>query len=263
MKKIVINSLIVLFAVWFFQSDVKPQKESAADYQINAFSHLPVMYGGRKKPMDTFARNLLTVLSDKQSARKADGERISAMEWLLDFISQRPETLDCPVFRIENLDLLSTLGLNERKGFRYSYREIYPTLRSLDSVSQAAYKKEDSQRDLYDKQVIKIANKIRLYQNVMSTFEDPSSLPQEKLLATAQRYTVLESYSLPLVIPPGSVSSRWRPLMSALLDNHPSSQSTNGHTVVPDPMAAHFGGMLAAIRDQATSGGVARPGAVH
>ena len=75
MRKIITNAIVVLFAIWFFQSGVKPPKESEADFQINAFAHLPVKYDGRKKPMDTFARNLLTVLSDKQSVRMEDGER--------------------------------------------------------------------------------------------------------------------------------------------------------------------------------------------
>jgi ABC-type transport system involved in cytochrome c biogenesis permease subunit len=247
MRKIIINTLVVLFAVWFFQSGLKLPKEADTAYQVNAFAHLPVKYEGRKKPIDTLARNILTILSDKQSVR-IERKRISASQWFLDNIAGRPEALDYRVFRIENLDLLTSLGLEERKGFRYSYREILPGLGNLDAAARSAFGKSDKQRDLYDKQIIKTANKIYLYQNTMSSFEDPSSVPQDRLMPTAQRYMQLENYSIPLVIPPNSGNTRWRPLMSALLSNHPSMHTITEHDVVPDPMAVTFGTMLAAYR---------------
>ena len=247
MRKIIINSLVVLFAVWFFQSGVKLPKEADTAYQIHAFAHLPVKYEGRKKPIDTLARNILTILSDKQSVR-VDGKRVSASQWFLDNISGRPEALDYRVFRIENMDLLSSLGLEERKGFRYAYREILPKLGNLDAAARAAFGKGDKQRDLYDKQVMKVANKIYLYQNTMSSFEDPSSIPQEQLMATAQRYMQLENYSIPLVIPPGKGNPRWRPLMSSLLAAHPAMSGITGHEASVDPLAVHMAVMLAAYR---------------
>ncbi len=248
MRKPITNIIVVLFAVWFFQSGVKPLKEAATDFQFNAFAHLPVKLEGRKKPIDTFARNLLTVLSDKQSVR-VDGEGVSAVKWLLDNISARPEAMDYKVFRIENLDVLSSLGLEERKRFRYSYRELLPALNTLDGAARSAYGKEARQRDLYDKQVMKVANKIYLFQNVMASFEDPSSIPQEQLMATAQRYMRLENYSIPLVIPPNSGNPRWRPLMSTLLASHPAMNTViEGHDISVDLLAVHMGVMLAAYR---------------
>jgi ABC-type transport system involved in cytochrome c biogenesis permease subunit len=247
MRKNIVNAIVVLFAIWFFQSGVKLPKESEADFHLNAFAHLPVKYEGRKKPIDTLARNLLTILSDKQSVRNADGEKVSATRWFIDNITGRPEAFDYRVFRIENMDVLSSLGLEERKRFRYSYREIFPNIGNLDAASRSAFNKSAKQRDLYDKQVIKVANKFYLYQNFMSSFEDPSSMPQDELLTTANRYMQLEKYSIPLVIPPNAGNSKWRPLMSSLLGNHPAMQSM-GHVGTPDPMAVDFGVMLAAYR---------------
>lgn len=164
---VITHIIVVLFAAWFFIGGVKPPKEASTDFQLNAFAHLPVKFEGRKKPIDTFSRNLLTVLSDKQSIR-IDGEKISAVQWLLDNISGRPEALDHRVFRVENLDLLTSLGLEERKGFRYSFRELLPNLGTLDAATRSAYGKEAPQRDLYDKQAMKLANKVYLYQNALS-----------------------------------------------------------------------------------------------
>jgi ABC-type transport system involved in cytochrome c biogenesis permease subunit len=249
MRKIITNSIVVLFAIWFFQSGVKLPKETDADFHINAFAHFPVKYEGRKKPIDTLARNMLTLLSDKQSVR-VDGEKRSAAQWLLDNISGRREAMDYKVFRIENLDLLSSLGLDERKGFRYSYRELMPALGKLDAATRSAYGKNEQQRDLYDKQVMKVAHKVYSYQNAMASFEDPSGLPEEQVMVTAQRYMRLEGQSIPLTIPPSAGNARWRPLMSSLLANHPSMQAVTGHAMKPDPMAVQFGVMLAAYRTE-------------
>jgi len=131
MRKLITNIIVVLFALWFFQSGVKPPKETSADFQLNAFAHLPVKYGGRKKPIDTLARNFLTVLSDKQSLRMADRKRITATQWLLDNISGRPEAMDYKVFRIENLDVLSGLGLEEGRSMPPS---VPPTARRIASA---------------------------------------------------------------------------------------------------------------------------------
>ncbi len=228
------NIIVILFAVWFFQSGVKPPQENATDFHLNAFAQLPVKYEGRKKPVDTFARNLLTVLSGKQSIR-VDGEKVSATTWLLDTVSGRPEALEHPVFRIEKLDVLAGLGLEERKGFRYSYREILPKLGALEAAARSAYGKEDRRRDLYDKRVMKLVNKIYLYQNSTASFEDPSGMPPEQRAFAAQRYRQLEGYSIPLVVPPASDAPRWRPLMSALLEGN-------------DPQAVRMGAMLAAYK---------------
>jgi len=250
MKRMVANALAIIFALWFFQSGVKPEKTSPDEFQYNAFAHLPIKYEGRKKPVDTVARNLLTILSGKQSTRDADGNRVSAVEWFLDNIAGAENAADYKVIRIENLDVLSNLGLEEQKRFRYSYREIAPALMKLDAAARSAYAKQDRDRDLYDRQIIKLANKLYTFQHVLSSFEDPSDIPQEQLMSAAQRYMQLENYSLPLIIPPTSGNERWRPLMSTLLAAHPAMGSAiNDHDISADPLALKMGAMLTAYRD--------------
>ncbi len=247
MRRTLLHAATVLFAAWFFMAGTTPPREAPGEFHLDAFGRLPVKFDGRKKPIDTLARNQLTVLSGKQTT-KLDGERVSAVKWLLDNLAGRPEALDYPVVRIESIDLLSDLGLEEQNHFRYSYREILPALGRLDAAARSAFGKESARRDLYDRQVIKTANKLYLYQNILSSFEDPRDIPSEQLMATAQRYMQLESYSLPLVVPPTEGNPRWRPLMSALLAGHPSMQAA-GHGMEADPLAGRFGGMLAAYRE--------------
>ena len=250
MRRTLTNIVVVILAFWFFQKGVRPERQPETEIQLNAFAHLPVKFGGRKKPIDTLARNLLTVLSGKQTVRNDAGEKVEATQWLLDNISGHTNSLDYKVIRIESLDVLSNLELEETKRFRYSYRELLPHLGRLDTAARSAFAKEAGQRDLFDRQVIKLANKLYLFQNVMSSFEDPSGIPSEQLMATAQRYMQLEGYSVPLVIPPTAGNSRWRPFMSTMLASHPAMSSlAHNHEISVDPLAIHMGIMLAAYRE--------------
>lgn len=237
MRRTIINMIVILLACWFYLHGVRPPAAKPNEFQINAFAHLPVKFDGRKKPIDTLARNLLTVLSGRQSLRTEDGERMEAVEWLLDNITGRPEALDYQVFRIENLDVLSNLGIEERKHLRYSYRELMPSLMKLDMAARAAFAKDSRDRDLYDRQMVKLVNKVYLYRNVLVSFEDPSEIPSAQLMATAQRYMRMEGSSIPLVIPPHGDNQGWRPMMSALLA---------GPMTQPDPLAVKFAAVLRA-----------------
>ena len=237
MRRTITNLIVILLACWFYLSGVRPPAVDPAEFRIDAFAHLPVKFDGRKKPIDTLARNLLTVLSGKQSLRSEDGGRIEAVEWLLANMAGRAEALDYQVFRIESLDVLSNLGLEERERFRYSYRELIPGLMKLDMAARAAFAKESRDRDLYDRQIIKLVNKVYLYRNVMASFEDPTGIPADQLMATAQRYMRLEGYSIPLVIPPHGDREGWQPMMSALL---------SGPMTQPDPLAVKFAAALRA-----------------
>lgn len=247
MKRRIGYIVVALFVVWFFQKGIKPEKITTDDFNIEAFAQLPVKYEGRKKPFDTLARNLLTIVSGKQSVR-IDGRKVTATEWFLDTISGRSNAADYNVIRIENLDVLSSLGLEERKGFRYSYNELKPRLGQLEAASQAAYAKDSRDRDVYDRQITKLSNKLYTFQNVIGSFEDPSTLSKSQLMAANQRYMQLEKNSIPLVIPTEGRSSRWRPLMRVLMASHPEGHAMTGQAVVVNSLAVDFGVLLAGYR---------------
>jgi ABC-type transport system involved in cytochrome c biogenesis permease subunit len=189
----------LLFVSWFFLSDLR-SKPIEKGFSLEGFSCLPIKSGGRKKPIDTFARNLLSVVSGRVSVREGD-RKISAVEWLLENISNSPSATSRKVFRIENLDLLSNLGLPPRKGFRYSWDEVSPVLDRLNLAVHFALEKKESERDLFDQQVLKVYQRINLYENAMDSFRSRRTLPS--------------TTSLPLVLPPTQMDAHWRPLAGA------------------------------------------------
>ena len=219
--------LTVLFVGWFFLSGLTPPK-SEAGFDLDGFSRLPIKFGGRKKPIDTFARNLLTVVSGR-SVLRTDAGRVSATAWLLEALSGVPEAEKTPVFRIDHPDLISNLGLKQRKGFRYTYREVWPRRDRLDRLVDNALEKPADERDAFDRQVLKTANRIYLYQHVLDAFGSLS----------------FQAQSLPLVIPPqtenaswealanasGPLAAAWRTMLSSRQANDSEGFNTALHTV--------------------------------
>ena len=63
-----------------------------SDFDFEGFSRLPVLEGGRVKPLDSFARNTLLYIRSKQTVL-VDGKSLPATRWLLD-AAFRPEAAD-------------------------------------------------------------------------------------------------------------------------------------------------------------------------
>ena len=131
-------ALITLIFAGYIVSKARMPESKPGEMQIYEFGKLPLAYQGRVKPYDTLARNTLQIISSRQQVEvwNSDGkvtDGVPAIHWLLDAISGHPRADDHQVFRIENLDVLDTLGLEPRPGFwRYSINEILKKPGELD-----------------------------------------------------------------------------------------------------------------------------------
>ena len=63
----------------FFSSAPEPNLESL---DLDGFSRIPVLRGGRVKPLDSVARNALLVLRNKRTALDQNNSEIPAIEWM-------------------------------------------------------------------------------------------------------------------------------------------------------------------------------------
>src|SRR5262249_57871110 len=74
--------IILAFAVVLIAPSWMPPKTAKDDFDFSNFGEIPVLVGGRVKPLDTVARNSLLIIHCKQELRLEDGKRLSAMQWL-------------------------------------------------------------------------------------------------------------------------------------------------------------------------------------
>ncbi|MCS7045161.1 MAG: cytochrome c biogenesis protein CcsA [Gemmataceae bacterium] len=151
------------------------------EFDLESYARLPVLDGGRFKPIDTVARINLMIISGKQTflEERQDGNEVSqlrqpAVKWLLDtmtsFLDQ--QAFDGPamkhkVFRIENEQVLQLLGLEPRPGFRYAIDEFRGKIGDLMSrAKELEDHKDRKQYDLYDAKVVELANHLALFQQL-------------------------------------------------------------------------------------------------
>ena len=107
-----------------------------SDLPLAEFARLPVLEGGRVKPLDSFARNSLLIIRGTQTL-PAEGKTFSAVEWVLDALF-RPEAADTrKIFLIDDPDMLGLLGL-EQKERRFAYWQLEPKRDEIGAQAQRA-----------------------------------------------------------------------------------------------------------------------------
>lgn len=141
-------------------------------FNLAGYELIPVLDGGRFKPIGSFARSTLTIISGKQTFIDKDNTRQPAIKWLLDVMSSfdldedraSGPALDHKVFRIENEEVLSFLGLEPRSGLRYSLDEFLPHFKQL--WERAAKSKEKKNKDLFETKLFELVDHLTLFQQV-------------------------------------------------------------------------------------------------
>jgi hypothetical protein len=89
----------------------KGEPEVPADnFDLEGFSRIPVLRGGRVKPIDSVARNSLLVLRNKRTALDEAGNKIPAINWFAE-VMFNPETGDnLKTFLVDHDQVLGLLG---------------------------------------------------------------------------------------------------------------------------------------------------------
>ncbi|MBI1371274.1 MAG: hypothetical protein GC159_00725 [Phycisphaera sp.] len=233
--------VMAAFGAWLASKAATPKPEFGAMHTAE-FGRLPVQYGGRVKPLDTLARNSLTIVSDKQTWVDTSGKERPAIDWLLETITSSTESYKAKVFRIQNPQVLNLLGLKERtepaaERFRYAFVEFADKLQLLDQQEQQARARDAGQRDVLDNQVIMLANRIRVFiqlseahRIVLLRNEDTAKQVAQRYRQIAllqnrddqmsfiRQYQNLARFSLPRLIPPAKDGGEWKPFTQASLE---------------------------------------------
>ena len=104
----------------------------SSDLQIKSdISLIPVLESGRIKPLESFARNQLILFHGKDYISKKhsyNGEKIEAVDWLINLLMNPNEGLNQNIFFISNWsnspEVEISLGLDGRDSHRYSFFEV-------------------------------------------------------------------------------------------------------------------------------------------
>jgi ABC-type transport system involved in cytochrome c biogenesis permease subunit len=204
----------IALPILYFGYFMLPARDKANEFHVRQFGRLPAYDGGRYKPLDTVARNNLMILTHRQSYYDAkQGKSYPATKWLLDvFATPNPmdrdlvkalpnhgDAWDHDVFRIENDQVLTMLGLKMKERLRYSLKDIAPGVSKL--FEEATRIMGDDDQDirgidpqhwtLKDAKVVELAQHVRLFLR-------------------------LSGLTTPLLIPDPAGTDQWRTFRSQL-----------------------------------------------
>jgi len=242
----IMPALLVVVCAGWLGSKARTPRDDPDQMRIHAFGRLPVVYQGRVKPFDTLARNSLVILSDRQTYVDANDERQPAIRWLLNVISHSEAAESDKVFRIENLELLETLGLEPRKGdFRYALGEFRDNIEMLEAKARSAARRPRGQRDAYDAHALELYQQLEHYSRLSRAHgmpaidSDPEKL-EENLSRVYQECQAIERTEPPLAVPPHGDEEKWKPFVSAVFEGFVKSQLGRELNPAVRPLASMF-----------------------
>ena len=99
------------------------------------FKKIPVLDSGRLKPLDTFARSLLTQFSGKDHYEKQE-----ASAWLASLFFNPDATLNDKIFLINNPDIAVALGITPQQDRRYTPSQLQQSLSHAGPTSASGSK---------------------------------------------------------------------------------------------------------------------------
>jgi ABC-type transport system involved in cytochrome c biogenesis permease subunit len=188
-----------------FFKDEKSRVDSNTEFDLEAFSRVPVLRGGRVKPLDSVARNILLVLRNKRSALRVleDGEQtnqktvnipqngvetktveVQAIDWLAQVLFHPEKADNLKTFLIDHDQVL---GLINRKlltdGKFYSFNDLSPFISNIDSSARKAGEVESELRDSFQQNIIELYRSMLIYKKLKHSLSPPSPAERPESLA--------------------------------------------------------------------------------
>lgn len=153
--------LISLFIPFLFG-----KSDSGREISLKEFAKIVILENGRKKPLDTYARNIL-----KQFSGKSKLDNKSAIRWLSGLLFTPEKSYKDKIFLINNPEVLTSMGISFKGGRgRFSYNELSHYISKLRELAISASKIKDLKKSVVENEIISLYNKIYFYHKLLGTF---------------------------------------------------------------------------------------------
>lgn len=185
--------LITLLPTSHLRAAATPDNGTIID--ISAIASVTVLENGRKKPLDTYARNKLLQFSGKRRIAGA-----SALEWLTRLLLNPTAADNDKVFLINNPEVAQTLGISPERKRRYSYASLSETAGALDRYYSDARKNSPEYRSEFEKEIIRIYSNLYEYRTLAATmsFIEPNPFfhipPSDSITGLPSLFTTPGNY---------------------------------------------------------------------
>jgi ABC-type transport system involved in cytochrome c biogenesis permease subunit len=244
-------AIVFVLATFWIGASFVPAKKSHDELDLTGFGKIPVLVGGRVKPLDTVARNSLLIIRTKQTLRLENGRQISAIQWLADTLFNAPVADQYPAFVIQNADVLGLFGWQQSERKYFSFAQLTPFLKQIDEQGEQAEKLQAVERSAYQSAILNLRNALVLYQRLKNSVqpegaedfgaelqafeqavpeaaraarakETAASFDQaqlDRIAEVMQGYERLADMAYLLAVPPPSGSGDWRSVGQAIMQS--------------------------------------------
>jgi ABC-type transport system involved in cytochrome c biogenesis permease subunit len=142
-------------------SIIKPREVAS----LERFKKIAVLEGGRIKPLDTYARNILLRFSGKRTIEKKP-----AIDWFARLAFASEMTRDDKIFLINHPAIATAIGIEPEKKRRYSFAQLEPGFERLQELFLAAQQIDEKQRDIVENELIRVYKNVNLYSFLSLSF---------------------------------------------------------------------------------------------
>ena len=163
--------IILAVAAGSIAANWLPRKAAKDHFAFSTLGEIPVLVGGRVKPLDTVARNSLLIIHGKQELRLEDRRRLTAMQWLTDVVFNASVADQYPVFVVQNADVLGLFGWQQSDRKYFSFAEFTPFLKQIDEQAAQSDKLEAVQRSAFQSAILNLRNGLSLYQRLKNSIQ--------------------------------------------------------------------------------------------
>lgn len=166
------RSLLLLLAWTALAVSGLSEDGPAPSVSLHEFRRIPVLFNGRKMPMDTYARQVLIQLGGRQTVDKKP-----AAEWLAEVVFSPEKTAGYPVFLINNPDVVQALGVEPKQRRRYSYLELHQSIPELMEKAEQASSLPEDKRSVVEKEILRTASNISYYGGLLQSLSFAQAHP--------------------------------------------------------------------------------------
>jgi ABC-type transport system involved in cytochrome c biogenesis permease subunit len=163
--------IILVIAAGSIAANWLRPKTAKDEFDFAKFGKIPVLVGGRVKPLDTVGRNSLLIIHGKQELRLEGGRQLSAMQWLTDVLFNASVADQYPVFVVQNAEVLGLFGWEQSDRKDFSFAEFTPFLKQIDEQGAQSDKLEGVQRSAYQSAILNLRNGLALYQRLKNSIQ--------------------------------------------------------------------------------------------
>jgi ABC-type transport system involved in cytochrome c biogenesis permease subunit len=199
---VLIASVLLLGAAMIGYS-IRVPVPKADEFNLYEFGQIPIAFEGRVKPLDTLARNTLRIVSNTETfldrTKDEKGKREPAIKWFLDVVTNREVTKgdkkvvaaeEHQVFKIDNFDVQSLLGLQPRERYRYAVGEFRGKAKEFNDATEKAREKSKKAGEVdlapFERNLLDLDTRVRRFTLMQGAFVPPDfgTLPTQEQFET-------------------------------------------------------------------------------